>query len=435
MTPLTVDCAIPLGAPGTTVNATVPYIIGGRVWFCIGGKLTFYLNTSKTGAALVEPSVNNTTDPNYNLTWDFIEFTYTSAEIYANVTYVDFVSLPISLTLTGSSGTVTSVGGMPATGMATVASELVAQNAIDGAGWDKLVVNDSSGNMLRVLSPLNGMISTPGLFETYYDDYVNQVWQYYISNDITINTQDTSFAINGVDLTTGLVTGWTNPSRTMIYFPTVGAQGFAKPSTYDIFSAASGAFAEQTTNKDLMLNIGARLDAAFNRSTLLINTNQPANEEVSTYYQNPVTNHYARVVHETAKDGRGYAFPYDDVSPDGEDQSGFVSDPDPLVLLVNVGGGAATTRTKRRAKRSLPMPVLHQKRAMSWMEDIKTPAEVEVEEEKDLEMGLSEKLQNEISWDGAPKFKIPPMIERLGGRFLTVSPFSCQPFLFPANFQ
>ena len=39
----------------------------------------------------------------------------------------------------------------------------------------------------------------------------------------------------------------------------------------------------------------------------------------ATYYQDPITNHYARLVHEHLKDGRGYAFAYDDVNLDPTD--------------------------------------------------------------------------------------------------------------------
>lgn len=49
-------------------------------------------------------------------------------------------------------------------------------------------------------------------------------------------------------------------------------------------------------------------------------------------------------------DGRGYCFPYDDVTPDGgEDQSGFASDPTPSNLLVTVGGGNSYAKRDIRA--------------------------------------------------------------------------------------
>lgn len=57
------DCAIPLGPPGNTVTVTVPHLAGSRIWFSVNDKLTFLLNP---GPAIVEPSVNNPSDPNIN---------------------------------------------------------------------------------------------------------------------------------------------------------------------------------------------------------------------------------------------------------------------------------------------------------------------------------------------------------------------------------
>jgi hypothetical protein len=87
-----------------------------------------------------------------------------------------------------------------------------------------------------------------------------------------------------------------------------------------------------------MLAIVPRLAAAFNRSTLLIDSSQPDGENPSDYYGNAITNHYARIVHATAQDHRGYAFPYDDVAPTGgADQSGAVSSGSPSLLTVTLG--------------------------------------------------------------------------------------------------
>ena len=66
-----------------------------------------------------------------------------------------------------------------------------------------------------------------------------------------------------------------------------------------------------------MLAILPRLAAAFNRNTLLIDSGQPVRENPADYYANAITNQYARIVHATTIDGRGYAFPYDDEAPRG----------------------------------------------------------------------------------------------------------------------
>jgi hypothetical protein len=55
--PLLQDVAIPLGAPGTTKNITIPRIAGGRVWFSIGAKLTFALNPGPGVVEVHTPSI------------------------------------------------------------------------------------------------------------------------------------------------------------------------------------------------------------------------------------------------------------------------------------------------------------------------------------------------------------------------------------------
>lgn len=59
----------------------------------------------------------------------------------------------------------------------------------------------------------------------------------------------------------------------------------------------------------------------------------------SYHYSTSPTHHYSRIVHELQVDGRGYAFSYDDVNPNGhEDVSGLVSSRNPDTLTVYVGG-------------------------------------------------------------------------------------------------
>ena len=397
---LSANCAIALGAPGSTTTVTIPYIAGGRIWFCVGSTLTFLLNPGTSGAGLVEPSVSNPSDPNYYLCWDFCEFTYNSSQLYANISYVDFVCLPISLTLTSTTGTVSHVSGMPSDGLATVCSNLIAQNNIDGAGWDQLVITNNGSN-LRALSPLNGIVFNSSLFQNYWTDYINQVWAKYVSSPLTVDTQ----------VSWGTVTGYTSNDRTSLNFPGVGA--FPMPAAADIFGGSSGAFSAQSTNTAELLNIGARLDAAFNRSTLLLDATQPDNEVVSTYYTNSCTNHYARIVHAANLDGRGYCFPYDDVSPSGGvDQSGFVSDPTPATFLVTVGGGNAYV--KRDEGQSVVQKPRMMKRSVSWEEDVTAPV-VRGGEERDLEKG-----EHELT---APSkgFKLPAAMERYLAPYLLVS--------------
>jgi len=316
------DISIHLGAPGNTVTATVPRIAGGRIWFSVGKRLQFYVNP---GPGLVEPSIFNPADPNSDTNFAFCEFTFNSWELFINISYVDFVSaLPIALTLKDQSGKSNHVSGMKANGLDQVCQGLKDQSAKDGRRWGSLVVKSKDGHNLRALSPNSGILLNPSWFKTYWNNYINEVWARYTNEDLIINTQ-ASF---------GNVAGRVK-NNVLTYND--GAITFAKPTARDIFGCSTGPFA---TGSNAQVNaMIPRLAAAFNRSTLLVANENPNKITAGQYYQNPTTNHYSRLVHAANVDGHGYAFPYDDVTPDGGvGQEGAMSSPNPELLTVAVGG-------------------------------------------------------------------------------------------------
>lgn len=316
-TPLGVDCAIPLNPSGSGARrVTLPRLDSGRIYFSVGTKLTFLMNR---GGGLALPSVSNPTDPNANVPHDFCEFTFNTDQLYANITFVDMVSLPIAFQLETGQGTQT-VRGLPADGLSRVAAALRAQSAADGSDWSRLIVT-SGGRDLRVLSPNLAIRGNSALFRGYFEGYVDEVWNKYRSTDLRIDTQ----------FTWGTVTGRVNGD--ILTFPGVGS--FAKPSTLSIFSCSDAPF---TTGNDLMGNLSARLAAAFNRTTLLDNPHQPTAENPAAFYTRPRTNHYARILHNTTPDHLGYAFPYDDVHPAGVDFEGKVQSGSPGRWTITVGG-------------------------------------------------------------------------------------------------
>jgi hypothetical protein len=315
--PLSENCSIPLGLHGSTTTVTIPQLAGGRIWFSVGRELIFLVNP---GPAIVEPSVTNPSDPNIQTEWGFCEFTFSNNQLYANISYVDFVSLPISLSMTHVDGEVQRVLGLKPDGLASICAGLEAQNLEDSNDWHKLIF-ELEGRKLRVLSPNNASVMNGGgMFQGYYDSYVNQVWEKYSRSHLTVDTQAQWGKLIA------------KVSNGTLDFQGIGS--FGKPSTSDIFSCSTGPFAN---NEGAMGPLTARICAGLNRSTLLTNDDHPNKEKVSEYYKHRVTNHYARLVHEANIDGRGYAFPYDDVpAPGGVDQSGFVNG-SPKSFVVTIG--------------------------------------------------------------------------------------------------
>lgn len=321
LSPLAQDVAIPLGAPGNTVHATIPRIAGGRIWFSVDARLTFYINP---GPAVVEPSVTNPTDANINVNWSFCEFTFNDAQLFANISYVDFVSVPVSLSLTNGAGHTQTVPGMSPNGFTTVVNELRAQASRDRRPWDQLI-HSHNGRPLRALSPNNLLVGNANAWGDYWDGYIQQVWSRFTNQDMIINTQAAAGNLRG-----RVVNG-------ELTFPSAGS--FSRPTAKDIFSCSTGPFA--TGPNPARNAVIPRLAAAFNRSTLLLAPDQfPNGSHPGDYYKNGVTNHYSRIVHSVQRDGRGYGFPYDDVVPDGgSDVAGTVFDGNPRLFTVAVGGG------------------------------------------------------------------------------------------------
>ncbi|KAB8360947.1 hypothetical protein FH972_024679 [Carpinus fangiana] len=324
--------AIPLGAVGSTTTVSLgEYISSGRIYFS-AGDLYFAVNHGDAGPNLVQPNPGNTQDPSAGLNWGFAEFTWNAQQLFANISYVDFVGLVIGMMLTETSGATQQAQGLPAEAVTTICQALQQQAAADGQPWDQLCVTDTSGNPLRILSP-NQLVAlgVGGPFQDYWTDYVNQVYDSFASTPLTINTQGDA----------GDVQGTYNAGTGNIEFANGGS--FSKPGALDIFGCNSGPFAN--SGDAAHLAIVARLCAAFNRSTLLLSggSTQPNGvTDTTQYYSTAPTNYYSKFVHSTEIDGRGYAFAYDDVHGDsGADLAGTVNAGDPQSLTVVVGGPSA----------------------------------------------------------------------------------------------
>ena len=265
------NISIELGPPGNVRRCRIPRLAGGRIWFSIGAPLVFAVNP---GPGLVEPSVFNQQDPNINVRFGFAEFTFNNAQVFANISYVDFVGLPIAMTLEDTNRRVQHVSGMRADGLQTIAQGLKAQTQRDGRRWSSLIVGRRDGQILRILSPNSAILLNPTWFQDYWTQYVNQVYGRFTGRPIIVDTQAQFGDVQGRSTGAGINFG--------------SGGNFPKPTARDIFSCSTGPFA---TGQNAQTNtIIPRLAAAFNRSTLLLTDNHPDGVGPRQYYQNPTTN-------------------------------------------------------------------------------------------------------------------------------------------------
>ncbi|RYC79690.1 hypothetical protein BFJ63_vAg17426 [Fusarium oxysporum f. sp. narcissi] len=325
------DITLFLGPQNQPLEVPLPsYIRSGRIYFA-DSDLRFFVVNMGEGDSVIQPSVTNLQDPNADVNWGFIELSYMDDSLYANISYVDFVGIVLGMMLTEKDGSTQTTAGLVADAVTKICDDLAKQKETDKRDWASLCIANADGEPVRVLSPGNKHDLDPNLFDKYWDTYVNEVWKRYTAQDLTINTQTSAgrvkCRVSGDQL---LCEG--------------SDRGFAKPTGKDIWGCNSGPFAISEGDTPVHAAVVPRICAAFVRSTLLLDggNNQPSLGQ-SLYYTVSPTNHYSRIVHSYEVDGRGYAFPYDDVNPDGnEDASGVVSSDNVQSLTVYVGAPPPT---------------------------------------------------------------------------------------------
>ncbi|MFJ2158672.1 glycoside hydrolase family 64 protein [Streptomyces sp. NPDC087856] len=298
------DASIPGPAAGQTSTIRIPKF-SGRIYFSYGQKLVFKLTTG----GLVQPAVQNPTDPNRNILFNWSEYTLNDSGLWINSTQVDMFSAPYAVGVQRSDGSTATTGHLKAGGYTNFFNALRGQPG----GWANLIQTRSDGTVLRALSPGYG-VETGALPSTVMDDYINRVWTKYSSSTLTVTPFANQPNTKYYGRVSGNVMNFTNSSGAVV-------TTFQKPDAASIF----GCYKYLDAPNDLVRGpISRTLCAGFNRSTLLVNPNQP-DTSTANFYQDVVTNHYARKIHAQMADGKAYAFAFDDVG----NQESLVNDGNP----------------------------------------------------------------------------------------------------------
>ncbi|MEU8227720.1 glycoside hydrolase family 64 protein [Kribbella sp. NPDC048915] len=307
------DASIQGPANGQSLTIQMPKF-SGRVYFSYGQKLVFKLTTG----GLVQPAVQNPSDPNRNILFHWSEYTLNDAGLWINSTQVDMVSAPYAVSVTGADGVTKTTGHLKPGGYNAVYNGL--RNA--PGGWGGLIQTAPDGSVLRALAPLFG-VETGGLPANAMDDYINRVWSKYSNETLTVTPFADQPNTKYFGRVSGGVMNFTNSSGAVV-------TSFQKPDSASVF----GCFKLLDAPNDQVRGpISRTLCAGYNRSTLLTNSNQP-DPNNANFYQDAVTNHYSKIIHSQMADGRAYGFAFDDVGNhealvhDGNPQrAGLILDP------------------------------------------------------------------------------------------------------------
>ena len=156
----------------------VPKTLSGKIYISYRSPLVFTVNSAGEKA---EPSPVSSTDASYNTVYSFMEYTYNNVEtLYANVSAVDMMGLPMHLSLVQNHETLAS------SGLYIPRSYIIAhaRTRFGTSNWKELIKatnDDELDNCSRIMSPKLHLSDNPN------DKFIQ--WNNHLTNDVTFKVQ------------------------------------------------------------------------------------------------------------------------------------------------------------------------------------------------------------------------------------------------------
>lgn len=180
--------AIPLVNNVPTINLGTQWIDSARIYFSVGTALSIPVSADGNSVTNPSPLVSGYGD----IAYDWIEFTLNQAgALYINTTQVDMFGLPIQLTINPLDAT-----GVPRVGILdsrdsvfTALQTFLGSIPSDAkSAFGNLLLNDSSGNPIRMLNPTDAIalgLAAPAL-GSYFDAYIQAFFAKYSASGATL---------------------------------------------------------------------------------------------------------------------------------------------------------------------------------------------------------------------------------------------------------
>ena len=292
----------------------LPDIESGRMYLSYGEPVyVTFINGADGKVGYAGPDLNNASDPNSDVLFEFAEFTVTNKEYWGNTTRVDFFSFPVVTRLVGQGGFDNRPGDYP-TYDKTVGDIGTRDQIFNAwknsapAAWKSLYDGK------RIMAPCKTTFNEGKENGHYFDNYINEFWNKYSNETLVFRCDAGTFR--------GRVSG---DHMTFTKDGDGGTYTIYKPTTQDVLEG-KGNFNRGNSTE---LVIEAQLCAAFNRGV----ATDPANyQNPSAYYKNGTYNYYSRFLHEHSVNNFSYGFCYDDVN----DQSTLLHYTNPTALILDL---------------------------------------------------------------------------------------------------
>lgn len=322
-------------------------LYGCRIF--ISFESPMYLHFHETGG-YAGANLGSSSDPNNGIRWELVELTWGDSGLWTNSSRVDAYQYPISVEVNGFTGGLdepsyaqsyaSAVGGNGTPQYGKIGEKLPHEEIL--SRWDDAVSSEYLLAKVIQEHSIDGgyIIEQPskvdGFPEDILDDYIDEIWETYIDNDLVINIGVLGSWIGRV---TGEQFDFVDPVDSSI------ATIYGKPTSFNAIEGSGYlAFTEvdaQTNiekhNEDLMIQ--AQIAAAITRHAIytdVIDGSVQYLHDASTYFVDTPYNEYVSFFHneEISYDSKTYAFAYDDVG----DHSSTIQCTFPINARVIIGG-------------------------------------------------------------------------------------------------
>ena len=307
------DYAIKLSElPFLDIDAALA-IDSGRIYVSLGDRLWIRVVNAydsagrAVGLGIQQPDIENPTDPNRSLYFDWVEFALDGTGLHLNTTCVDQFGFPLTAQATDTAGTVAGPVGVTRSRADLFAEFKAFMDAHAGsAAADFTALIDPGGR--RILAPAHSAAFQPGQGgrHVYFDAYLAAQWKAYQTRDLVLSCAGGPF------------TGRVDPAGTLSFSNADGGPYTIPgvPTTQEVFRC-DGKLTKGAGDSSGSGVVRAQVAALVNRHLLenAADWNVP-----SAYYAAAPCNYYAAFWH--GKDSRNvpyslnqlaYAFAYDDV--------------------------------------------------------------------------------------------------------------------------
>ncbi|HBF39596.1 MAG TPA: hypothetical protein DDW50_20055, partial [Firmicutes bacterium] len=223
---------------------SLPKITSGRMYLSVGSPC--YIKTYDTGFA--GPDINNSTDPNLNVYFDFIEFTINDSGYHGNTTRVDGFGFPIQHRLVNKAGDYDkTVGEYESETRSGLFTEY--QNEVP----DEFKSLGTVQTPYRIIAPIHGSFAAGGANANYFTGYSG-----YSTQDILAGTnglQQNAAACAAINRHVYTLSDWNDVSN---YYLAAPANYYAKFwHTHSIDRLAYGFCYDDVNGQAAYLEVGA----------------------------------------------------------------------------------------------------------------------------------------------------------------------------------